>query len=279
MSGLFRRLVLLALAGSMLSCSDSQERTEKISVAVTIPPYEYLVSKIGGKNIKVLTSIPVGVTPHHFEPTPKMIQSISNADYYLTVGGNMEFEQVWLDKLTGVNNKLKVHELSENIDYIQNDPHIWLSPEKLIIISKNIFDFMLEILPGNRESITENYNSLVDSIKMVQNELIHSFKKVESKKLLVYHGSWTYFGNEFGFEQISIEAGSKTASAKEFAEILTKVKSANIPVIFIDPQHSKSLAEVIAKDLGIELESIDPIPSELLSNFIDVKNKIMKYYK
>lgn len=279
MPGLFKKLILLVILLSILSCNNDKVETGKISVAVTIPPYKYLVEKIGGKEVEIITSIPVGATPHHFEPTPKLIQSISSSRYYFAAGRSMEFEDVWLNKLKGVNPNLKVINLSENIEYVNNDPHVWLSPSRLKIITANIYNSLAEIFPGKTNYFKENYNALIDSINIVEKELIQAFKNLKSNKLLVYHGSWVYFADDFGFKQISIEQGSKSASAKEFKSILDEVKRDDIPVIFIDPQHSKASAEVVARDLNIKLETIDPIPADLLVNFIDVKNKILKYYK
>ena len=278
MSGLFKKVIFLLLLFAF-ACSNNQVEDKKITIAVSIAPYKYLVKKIGGDRVDVINSIPVGATPHHFEPTPKLIQSISKADYYFAVGKNMEFEETWLSKLKGVNNNLSVYDLSQNVVYVNNDPHVWLGFSQLKTVTQNVYNSLSEILGEDKNYFTSNFEALIDSINLVEKELRSSFEKVGNKKLLVYHGSWTYFADEFGFEQISIEQGSKSSSAKEFKTILNEVKGNNVPVIFVDPQHSKESAKVIAKDLQINLETINPIPSSLLINFINVKNKIIKYYQ
>lgn len=279
MSGVFKKIIFINLLFFLIGCAEKETKTEKISTAVTIPPYEYLVKKIGGDKVDVLTSIPVGATPHHFEPTPKLIQTISKVDYYFAVGKYIQLENTWIDKLTAINKELKVVDLSENIEYIENDPHVWLSPIRIKTIAKNIYTHLSEISDDNKELFKRNYKSLIDSLNLIEGELKSSFEKLNNKTFLVYHGSWTYLADDFGLRQLSIERGSKSASAKEFKEILDEVRKVEVPVIFVDPQHSKSSAEVVANELGIALDLIDPLSPNLLTNFIKVKNKIMKYYK
>lgn len=276
---MFKKIILINLLIFLIGCSDSGVKTDKISAAVTIPPYEYLVKKIGGDKVDVLTSVPVGATPHQFDPKPNLIQTISKVDYYFVVGKYIGFENTWVDKLTAINDEMKVVDLSEGIEYIDNDPHVWLSPKRIKIIAENIYNRLSEISVENKIVFRKNYEALIDSVNLIEAELKSSFEKLNNKTLLVYHGSWTYLADDFGLKQISIEQGSKSASAMEFKEILNEVRKTNVPVIFIDPQHSKTSAEVVANDLNITLEVIDPLSPNLLNNFIKVKNKIMKYYK
>ncbi len=283
MPGLFKKIIFVLAALFLFSCSDSHQEinNEKITIAVTITPYKYLVEKIAGNEVNVVCSIPEGATPHHYEPTPKLIRSVSSAEYYFKVGKYMEFEDVWLQKIKGINSQLVVYDLSENVTYKNNDPHIWLSPVKLKTIARNILNTLIEITPDHHKLFTGNYNAFVDSLDIVFDKLNSSFSEIKNqlKVLLVYHGSWEYFADDFGFTQISIEKGSKSASAKEFKEIFNLVSKSNVKVIFIDPQHSRQSAEVIAKDLKIVTDVINPLPDNLLENFYSIENKILSYYK
>jgi len=283
MPGLFKKISYATFLLIFISCSEQTpiDNDDKIKIAVTITPYKYLVQKIAEDYVDVVSSIPEGATPHHFEPTPKLIRSISSASYYFKVGQYMEFEDIWLQKLKGINKEMTVFDLSDSVSYSNNDPHIWLSPVKLKFISKNILNALIKILPGESTRFRNNYNHFVDSLETITKHLENSFVNIDDEKkvLLVYHGSWKYFADDFGFRQISIEEGSKSASAKEFKEILNVVRKSKVKVIFIDPQHSRQSAEVIAKDLKIVTDVINPLPDNLLENFYSIENKILTYYK
>lgn len=283
MPELFKKISYTAFLLIFISCSEQApiDNDDKITIAVTITPYKYLIHKIAEDYVDVVSSIPEGATPHHFEPTPKLIRSISSASYYFKVGRYMEFEDIWLQKLKGINKGMTVFDLSDSVSYSNNDPHIWLSPVKLKLISKNILNALIKILPGESTRFRNNYNHFVDSLETITKHLENSFANIDDEKkvLLVYHGSWKYFAEDFGFRQISIEEGSKSASAKEFKEILNVVRKSKVKVIFIDPQHSRQSAEVIAKDLKIVTDVINPLPDNLLENFYSIENKILAYYK
>lgn len=279
MSRLREKLIFILIIFIFLSCNDKVDDDEKKVIVVTIPPYKDLVQRITLDNFNVICSIPEGATPHHFDPSPKLIQSLSVADYYLAVGKYMEFEDVWLEKIKGINKNIKIFDLSQNVDYLKSDPHIWLSPARLRIISENILKTVIDIDSSMQDEFNNNYSMVIDSLNIIENELRESFSKINSKVILSYHGSWEYFADDFGFTQISIEKGSKSASAKEMKEIMNIVSNSNVSVIFVDPQHGKSSAEVIAQDLDLVLDILNPLPTNVFKNFYEMKEIILRHYK
>lgn len=279
MPELFKKLIFLFVIISLISCSDKTEENSDLTVAVTLAPYEYLINKIAGDNIKIITSLPPKATPHHFEPTAKLIENISKADYYFRVGANLQFEEIWVNKLTGMNKLLKVIDLSRNLQDIDGDPHYWLSPKNLEIISTAIHTELLKIIPELKAELNKNLMAFQDSLKLVSGEIKKSLETIPNKKLLVYHGSWSYFVRDFGFKQLTIEQGSKEPTPSDLERILNEVNKSKIPVVFIDPQHSKTSAQIVAKELDVNVDTIDPLKKDVLKNLIEVKNKIEKHYK
>lgn len=279
MPGLFKKLIFLFVIFSLISCSDKMEENNDLTVAVTLAPYEYLINKIAGDNVKIITSLPPNATPHHFEPTAKLIENISKADYYFRVGANLQFEEVWVNKLTGMNKSLKVIDLSRDLEDIDGDPHYWLSPNNLKIISEAIHSELLKVIPDQKEELNKNLNAFQDSLTTITAEIKNSLEAIPNKKLLVYHGSWSYFARDFGFEQLTIEQGSKEPTPSDLKRILNEVKQSKIPVVFVDPQHSKTSAKIVAKELRVNVDTIDPLKKDILKNLIEVKNKIEKHYK
>ncbi|MDZ7766174.1 MAG: zinc ABC transporter substrate-binding protein [Melioribacteraceae bacterium] len=255
------------------------EENSDLTVAVTLAPYEYLINKIAGDNVKIITSLPPNATPHHFEPTARLIENISKADYYFRVGANLQFEEVWVNKLTDMNKSLKVIDLSRDLDDIDGDPHYWLSPQNLKIISAKIHSELLKAIPDQEEELNKNLNAFQDSLTSITAEIKNSLEEIPNKKLLVYHGSWSYFARDFGFEQLTIEQGSKEPTPSDLERILNEVKKSKIPVVFVDPQHSKTSAKIVAKELRVNVDTIDPLKKDILKNLIEVKNKIEKHYK
>lgn len=279
MSRLFKKIILLASVIALVSCKNEPIKNESVIIATTISPYSYLISKVGGDKIKTITAIPPKSTPHHYEPSVREIQKISDAEYYFRVGDFMPFEDVWIDKLSGINDTVKIIDLSDGVNYIDKDPHIWLSVSNLKIISNNIFENLKRILPEEEKFFQDRYTKFIDSLNSVDNEIATQLNAIELKKLLVFHGSWTYFVRDYDWQQIVIEHGSREPSPQELSSILSYTKENNIPVVFTDPQRGVSSAKIIANELNIPADIIDPLQKKILSNLINVKNKIEKYYK
>ena len=275
------KLIIIAfLTLLLLSCADVEKNgTGKGKIAVTILPYKYLVEKIGGGAFDVKLSIPPGSSPHHFEPSPKTVKEIAEADLYLKVGAGLDFEDVWIKKLKGVSNSLEVVDLSEGVRRIDRDPHIWLGLNNLKIISANVKNVLSTIEPAKKEIFEENHRQFVDSLDIIHQNLINSFSGLENRILFTYHSAWEYFADEYNFIEISIEKGNKKPNPRGLKRLSIVVKDKNIPVIFSDPQHGTKPAETIAGELNIAVDIINPLPHDLLGNFYHVQQKILQYYQ
>lgn len=79
-------LVLVLLLGSVMSVSAAKP----LKVLTTnFPGYDF-IRAIGGGNVDVEMLLPPGAESHSFEPTPKDMIAIQNADLFVTVGGENE---------------------------------------------------------------------------------------------------------------------------------------------------------------------------------------------
>ena len=74
-----------------------------VTVAVSVLPQAEFVEKVGGDKVKTVVIIPPGADPHTYEPSPKKIENVSKASMYVTVGVDMPFEEVWIDRFESIN--------------------------------------------------------------------------------------------------------------------------------------------------------------------------------
>ena len=106
-----RRIIIVSIliisfltAGMFIySASETQlniNNQDKIGIIVSIPPEAEFVEKIGGDKVKVTTMVPPGANPHTYEPLPEQLKEVSNAKIYAQIGSGLEFETVWMDKLS-----------------------------------------------------------------------------------------------------------------------------------------------------------------------------------
>ena len=113
--------VFLTACGQGENTSE-EEGSETLKVYTTIFPIEDFVKKIGGEHVQVKNIVPVGADAHSFEPSPKTMVDVSNADLYIYNGAGIEgFAETTADVLA--NNSVKILKASEGIELIGYNDH------------------------------------------------------------------------------------------------------------------------------------------------------------
>ena len=105
----------------MLGFAFSALANTKIPVFVSILPQKYVVEKIGGDYVRVEVMVLPGASPHTFEPKPRQMVSISRTRLYFSIG--VEFENVWLNKLSKMNPNMRLVHTDEGITKISMASH------------------------------------------------------------------------------------------------------------------------------------------------------------
>lgn len=269
-------VVLMVSFALTLSCGRKSEGDgeEKIQTVVTIPPLADFVQNVGEDKVEVTVMVPPGASPHTYEPTPSQLEKVSRAKMYVKVGSGVEFELTWMDRLIGINKDMMVVNSSQGIEVIGNDPHVWLSPLNAKTMVENICNGLIRIDPVNEEHYINNKSQYLQELTEVDRYIRGRLEGIENKKFLVYHPSWGYFAKEYGLEQIPIEQAGKEPSAKEIKGVVEKAKKYNIKVVFVSPQLSTKSAEVIAKEIGGQTMSIDPLAQSYIPNMRIVIEKL-----
>jgi len=72
------------------------EEDGKLKVAATLFPYYDFVRQVAGDRVELSLIIPAGMDSHSFEPTPKDIRAMQEADIIIANGGAMEF---WVEQV------------------------------------------------------------------------------------------------------------------------------------------------------------------------------------
>ncbi len=96
------------------------EKGQLLQVYTTIFPLMDFTKKIGGSYVEVKSLIPVGADAHSFEPTPKTMVEVSNADLFIYNGAGIEgFADAAVEVLKTGN--VKILRASDGIDLINYD--------------------------------------------------------------------------------------------------------------------------------------------------------------
>lgn len=269
-------------------CSTILLAQKPLSVITTIEPLAFLIEKIGGDKVSVSVMIPSHGNPHTYEPLPSQLKDLSQADLYVQVGSGIEFELSWLDKLLSMNKKMALCNAGKNIaliplqerkfdhekinkddhdhDHEGNDPHIWMSPKNVIVMTKNILDSLIAIDPGNEDFYTRNADQLIKQLTALIQEISSELSTLTYRTILVFHPAWGYFAKDFSLMQLAVESYGKEPTPKQLTEIIKETKEKNIKIIFASPQFSQKSANVIAQEIKGQVLLIDPLEKDYINN-------------
>jgi zinc transport system substrate-binding protein len=283
------------MSSSELSGNSAAAKTI-LNITVSIPPQAEFVEEIGGSNVIVTVLVPPGADPHTFELKPSQMKSLDATDAYFALGSGIEFEIVWMDKITGLNRDMPVYNCSENIKFISgsgeqaisefegsdstkgNDPHIWLSLKNAMIISENIYNGLTELDPENKQYYYSNKVAYQKKLSDLDKIMEESLKNIKNKKFIVYHSAWKYFARDYGLQEISIESSGKEPTAEKLKQVIDLAVQNNIRVIFASPQFSLKSAAVIANETGAEIVLVDPLDRNYLANMKKVSEDFRKIF-
>mgnify|MGYP006277821585 CR=1 FL=1 len=254
----------------------------QVNTAVTIVPQRNFVKAVAGDKSDVIVMIPPGYSPGNYAPRPSELTKFSEAQIYFSMGVPADVQNI-LPKVKQFNPDIKVVKLAEKVGQKyenrqfpsgSRDPHIWLSPQRVIYMIEIIKDELIKLDPANEDFYKNNAKNYIEKIRETDQRIREIIKDKDSKYMLVYHPSFGYFAEEYNLEMVSIEEGGKEATAKHLQEIIDFAKENNIKKIFYQAEIDSRQTEAISEEIEAELIKLDPLAEDYLDNLIEMAKKI-----
>ena len=284
----FRLLALLmALSVALLpGCAAKQPATGKARVIASIEPLAWFVERIGGERVAVSVMVPAGGNPHTYEPTPQQMARFSDANLFVKAGSGVEFELDWAGRLLDLNRNIAVCNASEGVTFLPMsaqdreheesagehhehgnlDPHFWLSPANARLITRNVERSLVAVDPAGKAYYAANAAALDRELQALDGEIRGKLNGLKSRRFLVFHPAWGYFAHDYGLEQIAAEAEGKTLTPRQLQRVIGQARGAGIRVVFVSPQFSSAQADAIARDIGGQTVTVDPLARDYAGN-------------
>ncbi len=292
-----RRLVILSLTvllGIWFGVASAAEvaAPKKPDVFVSIEPVEYFVKRVAGPLVDVNVLVGPGQEPHTFEPTPKLVAKLSDAQVLFKIG--FPFEGALIAKAGSTFKNLKVVDLQQGIkmrtisdaeeesDHDAGashghsheagavDPHTWLDPRLAKIQARTIAATLIEIDPIHRAVYEENLKRFQSDLDKIDDQLRASLAPLKGKSFFVFHPAFGYLGDEYGLKQVAVEIEGKEPTARQLSRLIEQAKRQGVRVIFAEPQFPKKTAETLAKSIGGAVVLIDDLAPDYMNNLKDV---------
>jgi len=272
---------------------------------VSILPEAQFVERVGGTRVSVQVLVQPGQSPHSFEPTPRQMAALTEADLYFRIG--VEFENTLIPRIESAMPTLPVVDLRQGIrmreiepdeggpdaEHRQEpsesskeshaagglDPHIWMDPRNVEIMAATIRDALIRLDPDGRQVYEDGYRSYTAELEALNSRIAKALAPLHGKTLFVYHPAFGYFAGAYGLEQVAVEIRGAEPSARQLAELIDTARARGVRVLFVQPQFSRLGADAVARAIGGAVVPIDALARDYLGNLEKIATAVEEALK
>ena len=215
---------------------------------------------------------PTFVTNGHMvyvsEPLPGDIRAVDLETLEITdmrvfVGGKPAsmavFGMTAESELMGEHDHDHAHDHDHDHVHGEFDPHTWMSPLNVIVMTQNIRDALAAADPANAAVYEANAQAYIAELEALDAHIREQVATIpEANRVLVTtHELFGYFARDYGFTLLDSALGAVTTgaetSAGQVALVIEEIREAGVPAIFVENVGNPALMQQIADEAGVLL--------------------------
>ncbi|HEM3548221.1 TPA: zinc ABC transporter substrate-binding protein AdcA [Streptococcus suis] len=276
-------LLFLSVSALLLGACGNSTASEdgKLNIVTTFYPVYEFTKQVAGDEANVDLLVKAGTEVHGYEPSAKDIARIQEADAFVYENENME---TWVHDVEGSIDTEKVNVISategmlllpggeeehEGHDHSEEghshayDPHVWLSPERAITLVENIRDSLVAKYPEKKDAFETNAAAYIEKLDALDAKYSETLSAAKQKYFVTQHTAFAYLALDYGLKQVSITgvAADEDPTPSRLAELTEYINKYAIKYIYFEENASKSVAETLAKETGVQLDVLNPLES------------------
>jgi len=277
-------ITALVLATSVLVASCGSDEPAKssdaaITVVAAFYPLEEAARGVGGDLVTVTDLTPPGQGPHDLELQPAQMGIFETADVAIYIGRGFQpqveaaianspdsltrldlLDRVGLlgvdDQLAGTSGEVDGEVLDGDVD-----PHVWLDPSRMVIMVDAITATFVAVDPDNAAAYRDNAERYLTDLRGLDGEYRVALAECRSRVIVTSHRAFGYLADTYDLRQIPIAGISPDVEpdARTLEAIATEARAEGVTTIFLESIAPPALAETVAREIGAELDLLDPI--------------------
>ncbi len=281
----FLQMTALLMCLCLLPIAGIAEEEPLHIVAVVFPGFDF-ARQVAGTEAEVTMLLPPGADSHSYEPSPKDLLAIQNADLFVYTGGESDS---WIEKILGsmgeeaprtfrmmdaVTALEAEHTASMQADHHHEhdaenctdeshhhahelDEHVWTSPKNAIAIVEGLTQELCIIRPDLADVFMANAAAYTQQIAQVD----ATFQQIvdNAQRDLVIFGDrfpLRYFAAAYGLRYDAAFPGcseDSEPSVRTVISLVDTVRAEGVPVVFHIEYSSQKTARILAEETGAQL--------------------------
>lgn len=245
--------------------------TPKKLVLVSDPANTAIVREIAGDAVIVESIIPPGANGHTYEPVPGDAVKAVTADLYIENGMELNMAVtnfVRANYRTGTP-EVRLADVIPKGEVISTDSaeaiaahghahsfnaHFWTNPAYAMLYAEQIRIALTQLNPENAEVFTQRTTAFVNRLSILDVAFRQAIDSIpaQSKKLVVYHDSWSYFGRRYGIPVIGAlqPVSFSEPSAAEIRAMIDQIRKEKVPAFFGSEVFPSDVLNAISSETG-----------------------------
>lgn len=231
-----------------------------IKIVTSVKPLQLVAEAIVGDLGSVQTLIPDGSTPHHYSLSPSDREKLEKADLIIRVGSGLE---PFLDKPLSQLNKPILNLVP--IEQANIDPHVWMSPIKMLSAAADIQEILGLQFPEKQQELERNYQRFTNKLLIIDKKIKQQLAAYNDKSFIVFHDAFGRFIMHYQLgKQVSLTLDPEQAvGAKRIAYIQQLIKDKGIQCMFVEPQFKTTLVKRMVEESNLKLGYLDPLATQI----------------
>lgn len=257
-------LAASALVGACSAPSSTSVANKKPVVVASSSIVGDFIQQLAGDYIELVVLVPNRVDTHTYEPAPSELRALEDAALVVLPDRDLNIS---IAQVVGLAvNTTRVLDLNAaaltSKDYVYREPststgrnvHTWTDPT---LAAKWVAPLALrlsDMLPVYADDIERRATDLSKSLTSLDTTMRAAVAKLPaaSRKFVVYHDAWQYFGRQYGLDVIgALQAVSfAEPSASEVAKMADQIRAEQVPAFFGSEVFPSDVMETLERESG-----------------------------
>jgi len=253
-----RSRLLVLLPFLLIAVSLPAQADERLRVVASFPVVADIARQVGGDHVVVTSLIPPETDPHAWQPQPRDMRRLAEADLVVVNGLGLEG---WLDRAiraSGYDGPVVV--ASRDVAPILDasgapDPHAWHSLANARLYAEAIAQALGEAAPRYISAFSRNQAAFEEKLSVLQEMMDNILPLIapEHRVAVVTHDAFAYLTRDYGFRILAPQgpdSGSQ-ASARRIAGLIGEMHTAAVKAVFLENGTDQRLALMISAEAGV----------------------------
>ena len=241
-------------------------------IVVSVNPIYLIVKEIVQNEVELKVLIPSNVNPHLYQLKISDMTKFEKADLIILLGKGFE---EWFDKVSSAFRD-KVLVLSQGIleESFSENPHIWLDPVLVSIMSYRVYEKLTEIFPKKSEVFRDNFWKFYEKLMNFSDDLHRKLEGIRGKPVVESHPALYHFVRRFlGSDVFFLETGhGEGVSLKKVKEAIRFCRKNKIKYLIKEKNIPSKILTVLSKETKLEIREVDVLGTSAKDYFEILEN-------